>query len=81
VRPIRANGKALLAVRDGKPERMVGVARDTGIRRIAAVMLAGNEPARRLVLRIARRLSGDEPAVVDGGIHDGVREVTVELAG
>ena len=62
-------------------ERLAEAARDAGIRRLAAVMLAENEPARRLMLRIARRLAGDEPAVVSSGIHDGVRELTVELAG
>jgi hypothetical protein len=44
-------------------------------------MLGGNEPARRLILRIARRLAGDAPAVVGNEVHDGVRELTVELAG
>jgi RimJ/RimL family protein N-acetyltransferase len=62
-------------------ERLAEAAREAGIRRLAAVMLAENEPARRLMLRIARRLAGDEPAVVSSGIHDGVRELTVELAG
>ncbi len=60
-------------------EALADAARDAGIRRLAAVMEAGNGPARRLVLRIARRLSDDRPAVVDDGVHDGVRELTVEL--
>jgi RimJ/RimL family protein N-acetyltransferase len=62
-------------------EHLAEAAHDAGIRRLAAVMLADNEPARRLMLRIARRLAGDEPAVVESGIHDGVRQLTVELAG
>jgi acetyltransferase len=61
-------------------ERLAEAARDAGIRRLAAVMLAENEPARRLMLRIARRLAGDEPAVVSSGTRNGVRELTVELA-
>lgn len=60
-------------------EALADVAREAGIRRLAAVMLGTNGAARRLVLRIGRRLAGDEPAVVDSGIHDGVRELTVEL--
>jgi GNAT superfamily N-acetyltransferase len=61
-------------------EALADAAREAGIRRLAAVMLAGNEAARRLVMRIARRLDGDRGAV-DASIHDGVRELTVELAG
>jgi acetyltransferase len=59
---------------------LADAARRTGIRRIAAVMLGDNAPARRVVLRIARRLAGDTPAVVDNHVHDGVRELTVEIA-
>jgi acetyltransferase len=61
-------------------EALAEAAREAGIRRLAAVMLGANEPARRLVLRIARRLEGDAPAVVASDVHDGVRELTVELA-
>jgi RimJ/RimL family protein N-acetyltransferase len=62
-------------------EALADAARAAGIRRLAAVMLGDNEPARRLVLRIARRLAGDAPAVVGSRVHDGVRELTVELTG
>jgi acetyltransferase len=61
-------------------EALAGAAREAGIRRLAAVMLGDNEPARRLVLRIARRLEDDAPAVVASDVHDGVRELTVELS-
>jgi acetyltransferase len=61
-------------------EALAGAAREAGIRRLAAVMLGDNEPARRLVLRIARRLGDDTPAVVTSDVHDGVRELTVELS-
>ena len=62
-------------------EQLAAAAHHAGIRRLAAVMLAGNEPARRLMLRIADRLAGDQPLVVESDIHDGVRELTVGLAG
>jgi RimJ/RimL family protein N-acetyltransferase len=45
----------------------------TGVRRIVATMSGDNVPARRLLARIAGRMQ-------DGGVRDGVREVTVELA-
>ena len=61
-------------------EALADEARAAGSRRLAAVMLGDNEPARRLILRIARRLADDAPAVVGQSIHDGVRELTVELA-
>jgi RimJ/RimL family protein N-acetyltransferase len=61
-------------------QALADAARGAGIRRIAAVMLGDNAPARRVVLRIARRLAGDTPAVVDNHVHDGVRELTVEIA-
>jgi RimJ/RimL family protein N-acetyltransferase len=55
-----------------------------GVRRIAATMAGDNVPARRLMRRIARRLehAGEAAgaALHDGGVHDGVREVTVDLA-
>ena len=44
-----------------------------GIRRFAATMLGGNEPARRLMRTFARRLE-------EGHVYGGVREVLVELA-
>jgi RimJ/RimL family protein N-acetyltransferase len=56
----------------------------TGVRRIAATMAGDNVPARRLLRRIAGRLEGAgdaaAPVLRDGGVHDGVREVTVQLA-
>jgi RimJ/RimL family protein N-acetyltransferase len=58
-------------------EALADAAVATGIRRIAAVMLADNEPARRLLRRIAAHL--DRATFADGAIHDGVREVLVEL--
>jgi GNAT superfamily N-acetyltransferase len=61
-------------------EALADAARKAGIRRLAAIMLGANEPARRLVLRIAERLEDDAPAVVASDVHDGVRELTVELA-
>ena len=61
-------------------ETLADAARKAGIRRLAAIMLGANEPARRLVLRIAERLEDDAPAVVASDVHDGVRELTVELA-
>jgi acetyltransferase len=54
----------------------------SGVRRIAATMLGDNVPARRLLRRIARRLENGAPGgsvLHDGGVRDGVREVTVEL--
>jgi acetyltransferase len=62
-------------------EQLAAAAHHAGIRRLAAVMLAGNEPARRLMLRIADHLAGDQPLLVESDIHDGVRELTVGLAG
>jgi L-amino acid N-acyltransferase YncA len=53
-------------------EALADTARANGIRRLAAVMLGENQAARRLVLRIGRRLGDD--------VHDGVRELTVDLA-
>ena len=62
-------------------EALADAAGAGGIRRLAAVMAADNEPARRLMLRIARRLDADDPQLVDGGVRGGVRELTVDLAG
>jgi acetyltransferase len=54
-------------------DALADAAAGTGVRRIAASMLGDNVPARRLVARVAGRMR-------DGGVHGGVREVTVELA-
>jgi RimJ/RimL family protein N-acetyltransferase len=58
-------------------EALADAAVETGVRRIAAVMLADNEPARRLLRRIAAHL--ERATLEDGAIHDGLREVLVEL--
>jgi RimJ/RimL family protein N-acetyltransferase len=58
-------------------EALTDAAVATGIRRIAAVMLADNEPARRLLRRIAAHL--ERATLSDGAIRDGVREVLIEL--
>jgi acetyltransferase len=63
-------------------EILADAALATGIRRIAATMLGDNVPARRLLRRIARHLEDGAPGgsvLHDGGVHHGVREVTVEL--
>jgi acetyltransferase len=65
-------------------EALADAVRRTGIRRIAATMLGDNLPARRLMRRMAGRLqdAGEAagPVLRDLGVHDGVRELTVELA-
>jgi RimJ/RimL family protein N-acetyltransferase len=62
-------------------ELLSDAAHATGIRRIAAVMLADNDPARRLMYRIARHLDRDGHASVERSpIANGVRELTVEIA-
>jgi RimJ/RimL family protein N-acetyltransferase len=54
-------------------DALADAAERTGVRRIVATMSGDNVPARRLLARIAGRMQ-------DGGVRDGVREVTVELA-
>jgi acetyltransferase len=62
-------------------EVLADAAHATGIRRIAAVMLADNDPARRLMHRIARHLDRDGHASVERSlISNGVRELTLEIA-
>jgi RimJ/RimL family protein N-acetyltransferase len=62
-------------------EALADTAHAAGIRKIAAVMLADNDPARRLMTRIARHLDREgHPSVEGSQIRDGVREFTVEFA-
>jgi RimJ/RimL family protein N-acetyltransferase len=62
-------------------EALADAAHAAGIRRLAAIMLPDNDPARRLMRRIARHLERDgHPTVEASQIRDGMRELTLEFA-
>jgi GNAT superfamily N-acetyltransferase len=66
--PLQGNGLGTLLAR-----RLAVAARRVGVRHFAGTMLADNEAVRRLMLHISRALE-------DESLHDGLREVRVELA-
>jgi GNAT superfamily N-acetyltransferase len=66
--PLQGKGLGTLLAR-----QLSRAARRAGIRHFAGTMLADNEAVMRLMLHIARALEDDR-------VHDGVRDVLVELA-